>query len=82
MVKLNNTFSSVSDVTSGIPQGYCIGPLLFTLYINGIIGAVQQYYSISLFADDCKLFYPHAKNSHLDEFQSDLNSVFHWLWKM
>ncbi len=33
-VKLCNTFSSYTDVTSGVPHGSCIGPLLFILYVN------------------------------------------------
>jgi hypothetical protein len=41
-------------VTSGIPQGSVLGPILFTIYINDLPDVVQNI--VKLFADDTKLY--------------------------
>ena len=43
-----------SDITSGVPQGSVLGPLLFVLYINDIAEFIQN--KLSVFADDTKMY--------------------------
>ena len=79
-VILNGSSSQWIDVTSGVPQGSVLGPLLFLLYVNDITDGVQS--TLEMFADDSKL-YRIIKYSHdVDTLQQDLNYISSWskLW--
>ena len=54
-VSCNNTASYISTVEYGVPQGSVLGPLLFIVYVNDIVNAVNGV-NIRLFADDTALF--------------------------
>ena len=53
-VVLNNKSSSWTSVTSGVPQGSVLGPLLFNIFINDLPSVVQS--ELVLFADDAKIY--------------------------
>ena len=53
-VVLEGERSSEVPVTSGVPQGSVLGPLLFLLYINDLPQNIQS--QVRLFADDTAVY--------------------------
>jgi len=55
-VILNDCHSEYSSVTSGVPQGSVLGPLLFLLYVNDVCAVATGDVKMKLFADDIKMY--------------------------
>ena len=53
-VGITGESSDWTDVTSGIPQGSVLGPILFLVYINDLPGAIRGL--MKIFADDAKVY--------------------------
>ena len=54
-VVLNGHQSCSIPVTGGVPQGFVLGPLLFTMSVNEIPSIVSS--PVLMFADDTKIFH-------------------------
>ena len=56
-VLLNGVISDTLPISSGVPQGSILGPLLFLIYVNDLPSSISSpSVGISLFADDTKCF--------------------------
>ena len=63
-------------MTSGVPQGSVLGPLLFLIYIDDLDNGIVS--KISKFADDTKLCNISRNPDEVFEFQDDLNRLVDW----
>ena len=75
--------SDVKYVTSGVPQGSRLGPLLFILYINDIEKDLES--EILIFADDTTLLTFGVNSTETSTILNrDLSKISHWAqtWKV
>jgi len=81
-VVLNNGYSKWANVSSGVPQGSVLGPLLFILYVNDLGTDLKS--RVSMFADDTKLVSSTGSDKECDCLQDDLNKLIKWVdsWQM
>ena len=78
-VIVNQDISKKSKVTSGVPQGSVLGPLLFLSMINDINDGLQS--TVSLFADDTRIgknILVSSAQECVEKLQEDLNKLYSW----
>ena len=75
-VGVNGSFSSWSDVTSGVPQGSCLGPVLFVVFINDLPEVVASL--CQMYADDTKIFSKVENQIMQQQIQKDLDNLINW----
>jgi len=76
-IKINGTCSDLVDITSGVPQGGHLSPLLFALYVNDI-NKILRNCRFLLFADDIKLFLKIDSLQDCIHLQEDLECMVSW----
>ena len=82
-IVLNGESSDWGQITSGVPQGSVLDPLLFLVYINGLEEGIKS--SIIFFADDTSLFsIVRDPLISAEELNHDLKLINKWAfqWKM
>ncbi len=77
-VVLEGASSDWLPVTSGVPQGSILGPLLFLVYVNDVPSCIINNSNIALFADDSKLYRAMGKNYDHNLLQADLDCLHTW----
>ena len=78
-VLVKGTMSESAPVESGVPQGTCLGPILFLCFINDIADGISSF--IRLFADDALLYRPIRTPEDHTVLQEDLAELEEWAAK-
>jgi retron-type reverse transcriptase len=79
IVKYKEYNSSEMTITTGVPQGSILAPLLFLLYINDIENC-SNVISFVLYADDTNGFYSNSCLTSLTNImQEEMNKIMNWL---
>jgi len=77
IVKFQGHFSDSISVTSGVPQGSHLGPLLFNIFISDLSSVLNDVDHL-FFADDLKIY---AKVTNIEDaffLQNKLNNLLNW----
>ena len=77
IVYLQGSVSEETDVTSGVPQGSVLGPLLFLIHISDISEGLLHS-TASSFADDTRILSKVNSTEDCQLLQNDLENVFDW----
>mgnify|MGYP000403395009 CR=1 FL=1 len=81
-VIVDGHLSDWAQVTSGIPQGSVLGPILFVIFINDMPSSITSI--CKLFADDAKVYRSIATDADAERMQGDLDDLEQWAdtWQM
>ena len=80
-VSLSGELSDWIQVTSGIPQGSVLGPILFVIFVNDMPDVLKN--CCKLFADDAKLYRPILSDADIQSLQIDIDNM-EWssIWQL
>ena len=79
VVEFQGVTSASEAVSTGVPQGSILGPLLFILHINDLPEVVSDC-NILMYADDTVLYCSSSQASVIqDKLNAELSKIDHWL---
>jgi hypothetical protein len=76
-VVIDGVTSNTVPVTSGVPQGTVLGPILFLIYINDF-PEYLTHSKLKLFADDSIIYKEITCQDYCKKLQSDLDAAARW----
>ena len=77
--KVNGHVSKLQDIRCEVPQGSCLGPLLFLIYVNDLPVALDRTRA-TMYEDDASISYSSRSVTDLTQvINTDLDSTRLWL---
>ena len=81
-VCINGKSSRWVKVTSGVPQGSVLGPLLFVIFINDLPESILS--GVKMYADDTKIFQLVNNEEQAKKLQEEIDKLYNWsqVWQL
>lgn len=76
-VSIRGKKSRTYNLTSGVPQGGTLAPILFILFINDIVNS-SELFDFSIYADDTCMIIGISRNHYNEEIKVELEKVMAW----
>ena len=77
--RINGVDSNINDINIGVPQGSCLGPLLFLVYINDF-SCILKSSKVSTYADDTSIYHSSKDITQLNTaLNEELRRLDRWL---
>lgn len=80
-VRVNGSCSDEAACSLGVPQGSCLGPLLFSVFILDLKDVIPSGVNYKLYADDLKIYGASQTAKDREVLQSAIDNVVNWCSK-